>query len=400
MTAVFDIDLERVLTDEEPCVALAAERERGWIAASPFALHVLTFDAAFDLLRDRRFHPDVVGTLDGAGITDPTTRELWSTALLGSRPEDHDRLRKLVAPYFTRRAITELRGYVGDLTRRLASPLGGATVDVVEALTSRIPPAVFARMVDAPEVDAERIGRWSTTILQIFARRPELASEVEGAVHELLDYVDQFVDARRAAPTGNDLISALLAAESDGTRLSTGELRAVVLEALEASTDNTASSLATLVYAAARHPEHWAALRADPGLIPAFVEECSRLWPRVVHISRRAETDVEWRGLDLAAGTELLVSVPSALRDPEVFPDPGRFDLRRETPTAYNLNFGSGGHHCIGAALARMELCTALEVLTEVWESVRFAGEARFAANVGVVTLEHLPLEVTPASGR
>jgi cytochrome P450 len=393
-----DIDLDRVLGAPDPCAALAQERERGWIAASPFGFHVLAFEPAFDLLRDRRFHPDVVATLDGAGISDPTVRQLWTTALLGSRPSAHDRLRKLVAPYFTRRAVTELRDLVTTLTERLADPLAGAgPVDVVAELTSRIPPAVFTRMIAGPDEDVERIGRWSTTILQIFARDPRCSTEIEAAVHELLAYVDAFVSVRRRTPAGDDMISALLAAEEDGDRLSPEELQAIVLEVLEASTDNTASSLATLLYAAALHPDHWSALRDDPSRIPAFVEEVGRLWPRVVHISRSTATDVEWRDLQLPAGTELLVSVPSALRDPAVFADPSRFDPDREYPNAYNLNYGSGGHHCIGASLARMEMTTALEVLTRKWARLEFADAPRMTANIGVVTMEHLPLRITPA---
>jgi cytochrome P450 len=282
MVTPFELDVERIFSAPEPWAALASEHERGWIASSPFGLHVLEFEAAFDLLRDRRFHPDAAATLDGAGIFDPTARRLWLSALLGSHPDAHDRLRRLVAPYFTRKAVTELRDFVAELTARRATPLAGAgPVDVATALTSGVPPAVFTRMIGAPEADAEQIGKWSSTILQIFARNPAFASDIEAAIHELLAYVDAFIDARRTAPEGEDMISALLTAEDGGDRLSTDELKAVVLEALEASTDNTASSLATLLYAAALHPEQWHALQDDPSLIPMFVEEVARLWPRI-----------------------------------------------------------------------------------------------------------------------
>ncbi len=395
---MFDLDLAAVFADPDPCAALAAERARGWIARSEAGVHVLGFDQAYELLRDPRFHPDVVATIDGAGLTDPTVRAMWMTALLGSAPADHDRLRRLVAPYFTRRAISSLRDYVAELTTRLATPLGGTHADVAEALAAPIPPAVFTRMIGAPESDAPKIGDWSATILQIFARQPELAPQITSAVHELLHYVDGFIEDRRRSPGGDDMITALLAAEDDGDRLSTHELRALVLEALEASTDNTSSALATLLYAGAQHPDEWQALREDPSRIPAFAEEAARLWPRVVHISRSATQDVEWRGRQFPAGTELLVSVPSTLRDPAAFPDPERFDPRRDSPSSHNLNFGSGGHHCIGAALARMELTTALEVLTRLWERIELDGDPVIDANVGVVTLRSLPLRITAAA--
>lgn len=390
------LDLDAVLSAPEPWAALAAERERGWITESPLGLHVMTFDAAFDLLRDRRFDTDAGALLDGAGITDAGIRSLWRSALLGSEPGDHDRLRILVAPYFTRRAATELRPYVAELTGRLAAPLAArGTFDAVTELTSRIPPSVFARMIGAPEADADRIGAWSTTILQIFARRPDLASAIEAATHELLGYVDAFIETRRREPGGTDMISSLLAANNDGDRLSDHELRALALEALEASTDNTASALATVLYAGARHPEHWRALAREPELIPGFVEEVARLWPRITHIIRVGRHDAVWREISIAAGTPMLVAVPSALRDPAVFDDPDRFDPTRDHPGSRNLNFGSGAHHCIGAALARMELVAVVEVLAARWPRLELAGEPTFDTNVGVTTVAHLPLVVT-----
>lgn len=392
------LDLDGVLAAPEPWSALAAERERGWLAESPLGYHVMTFDAAVEVLRDRRFDTDATALLDGAGITDATVRSLWRSALLGSDPVDHDRLRVLVAPYFTRRAVAELQPFVGELTARLAAPLVGAgPFDAVTALTARIPPAVFARMIDAPEDDADRIGAWSTTILQIFARQPALGPDIEAATHELLAYVDAFIEARRAAPDGPDMISSLLAAHDGGDRLSDHELRALVLEALEASTDNTATALAAVLHAATLHPEHWRALGREPQLVPGFVEEVARLWPRLVHIIRVGRHDVDWRGVHVRAGTPVLVAVPSALRDPAAFPSPDRFDPRRGQPASHNLNFGSGAHHCMGAALARMELTAAVEVLASLWPRIAAAGEPRFETNVGVTTVSHLPLVVARA---
>ncbi|MDX6741653.1 cytochrome P450 [Actinocorallia sp. A-T 12471] len=395
MTIPFALDLGRIFTAPEPWAALAEEREKGWIAQSPFGVHVLGFDAAVEILRDRRFEIDVTTVLDGAGITDPQIRSLWVSALLGSPTHVHDRLRRLVAPYFSRKVVTYLRAYVVALIERLADELAEAgTVDAVGGFAARIPPLVFARMIGAPEEDADQIGRWSATIMQIFARDPARAPQIEAAERALAEYVDQFIAARRANPGGDDMISALLAAEESGDRLTSDELRAVVVEALKASADSTSTSLSALLYAAALHPESWRALRDDPGGIPAYVEETGRMWPRIVHIPRTALVDVEWRGLRLPAGTDVHVSVPSALRDPAAFPDPLRFDPTRGAPVAHNLNFGSGAHMCVGAALARMQLGAALEVLTRAWPRVELVGPPRIDTTFGAVTFEYLPLRV------
>lgn len=389
------LDLHRILTSSEPWMALSAERSRGWLADSDIGLHVMTFDAAADLLRDRRFDTDAVSLLDGAGLTDPTIRSLWQTALLGSEPADHDRLRILVTPYFTRRAVTDLRPFVAELTHQLAAPLADiGPFDAVSALTSKIPPRVFARMIDAPDADAELIGEWSTTILQIFDREPAVAPAIEAATRDLLDYVDALIADRRSTPDGTDMISSLIAASHDGDRLSHHELRALVLEALEASADNTANALAAIIHAATLHPDHWSALRDDTSLIAGFVEEVARLWPRITHIVRSSPTDVEWRGVHIPAATPVLVAVPAALRDPAAFPDPDRFDPSRNNPGSRNLNFGSGAHHCVGAALARMELTAAVEVLATLWPRITLADQPNFQTSVGVTTITTLPVTI------
>lgn len=403
VTIPFDLDLDEILAAPEPWDALARQRERGPIAKSRYGLHIMDFAAAQELLRDRRFETNALPLLDGAGLADATVRSLWSSALLGSAPLDHDRIRRLVAPYFTRRVVDTLREYVVDLIGRLAADADTDAdtepiIDVVGDIFLKVPPLVFTQMIGAPEEDAEQIGHWSAEILQIFARDPKLAPRIETAQLALLDYVDEFIEARRRTPGGGDMISALLEAEEDGERLSNLELRAVIGEALEASTDNTTTALAALLYAGALHPDSWQQIRQDPALIPSYVEEVGRMLPRIVHTYRTALEDVHWRGLDITAGTELFVAVPATLRDPEVFDEPDRFDAAREVPATYNLNYGSGVHLCIGAALARMEMQGALEVLTKLWQRVELAGPPRISVNLGVVTIESLPLRAIRAT--
>lgn len=398
MTIPFELDLNAVFAAPDPLSELAVAHERGWVARSPAGLHVTTFEAAMDLLRDRRFETNADVFVDGAGLSDPVVRQAWKTALIGAEPVDHDRMRKLMTPYFTRRTVAGLSEYVADLLGRLVDRVAGEpSVDAVSQLFEPIPPAVFARMVGAPEADAEQIGQWSATILQIFARDPSLASIIETTQRELMVYVDDFIEAKRHSPGGADLISALLSASENGDRLSAVELRSLVVEVLEASTDNTTSALSSLLYAAALNPDRWVDLRADPSLIPGFIEEVGRMWPRTVHASRTALTDVEWRGLHIEKGSQMYVVVPSAMRDPSMFDEPDVFDPTREYPSVYNLNYGGGVHQCLGVSLARMEMVTALEVLAARWKHVEFASEPTISCNFGVTTIERLPLSLTAA---
>ena len=132
------------------------------------------------------------------------------------------------------------------------------------------------------------------------------------------------------------------------------------------------------------------------GLIPAFVEEASTAVAPHHRHRQGPEVDLDVAGVSLPAGTTAFVMVPSAHRDPSAYPDPLRFDLGRGGK-AMNLNYGSGTHYCIGANLARLEMCGTLEVLTRRWRSIAPAGPLEIDVNPGVVTVTSLPLDVDPA---
>lgn len=396
-TTLPPLDLAEVLAAADPYAVLDRVRAESPMVRSELGIHVLDHDGAVALLRDGRFHQGVPQMLDQAGITDPAVRRQWLTSLLGSPKADHDRMRRLMSPSFTPRAIASLRAAVTELTDAAAAAVeGGGTVDALRDVATGLPPAIFCRMIGAPETDAPLIGRLSRQILDVFTRRPELARSIEAGTRELVAYVHSFVEERRRAPRAGDLVSNLLLAEADGERLDTDEMVTLVIEVLEASTDNTSSQLALVLHAAALEPARWSALRADPGLIPGFVEEASRLWPRIVCISRVADEDLILGGAPVPAGTVVFAGVPSAHRDPSAHPDPLRFDPTRSDRGA-NLNYGAGGHYCLGAALARMEMVGAVEALTRRWRHIEPAGPPLLDVSVGVVTVESLPLAVTPA---
>ena len=397
MAALPELDPVDVFARADPARALAARRERGWALGSQYGIHLMTYDACWELLRDNRYRIGVTAMLDDAGLTDPVVRDQWMTALLGAPIVDHDRMRRLMSPYFTKRSIDRLGGYVTALTERLVDGVAAdGRVEFMSEIALPVPPAVFCRMIGAPEADATQIGALSESVLQIFHRDPALAAEIERSVHDLLVYVQGFVDDRRAGERGDDMVSTLLAAEEGGERLSPKELLALVLEVLEASTDNTANQLGFVLLAAAGRPDDWTELRRDPSLIPAFVEEASRLHPRVGSITRVSDEDTVFRDLPVPAGTVLFATVPSAHLDPEAYVDVERFDLRRSDRRA-NLNYGSGNHYCIGASLARMEMTRVLEVLVRRWEHVELADEPATYGNIGVYAVERLPLAVTLA---
>ncbi len=388
------VDLTAILGAADPVAELSALRRHGWVVESDLGYHVLTYDQCFSALRDSRFHQGVPQLLRDAGIGPGPMRDHWLGGLLGSAPRDHDRMRRLMAPWFTQRSLRALSGYVSLLTERLAAA-GGRQVEVMSEVAEPIPPAFFCRMIGAPEGDASWIGARSNSILRIFNRDPSEAGSIQASFEELRAYVGQLIEDRRRRPRGDDMISALLDAEEGGSRLTSHELSALVIEALEASTDNTSNQLGLVLSVAAARPDSWDAVRGDPSLVTPLVEEASRLRPRIVHATRVCDDDLELDGLAVPAGTVLFLAVPSAHRDPVAFPEPDRLDLRRQSPRA-NLNFGSGAHFCIGAALARLQMTEAVGVLARRWRRISLAEAAQITYTVGVTVVNRLVVDVEP----
>jgi cytochrome P450 len=191
---------------------------------------------------------------------------------------------------------------------------------------------------------------------------------------EFRAYMRELIRQRRAEPA-DDLMTALIEARDERDRLSELELVDMCAGLLLAGHETTATQIPNFVHVLLEHPEHWAALRADPDLIPAAVEELTRFVPlgAAAGFARYATEDIEVGGVLVRAGEPVLVAVGAANRDALRFAEPGklRFD-REENP---HIGFGHGVHHCLGAPLARAELQEALRVLVDRLPGLHLAGD-------------------------
>jgi cytochrome P450 len=220
---------------------------------------------------------------------------------------------------------------------------------------------------------------------------------IERAVAEFYDYAGELLAARRSAP-GDDLISQLIAAESEGDKLSDVELVNLVLNVLIGGVDTTQSQLAHAIRLLAERPEQWAALRADPaGLAGAAVEEALRFEPITPFTARIMVEDVEYRDVVFPRDTVVLVSAFAANRDG--VDDGDVFDITapRDGRAARALTFGAGVHYCLGANLARAELQEALTFLAQRVETIALDGAPEYEGVQGVYGLKTLPLRLALA---
>jgi cytochrome P450 len=279
---------------------------------------------------------------------------------------EHRRNRGLVSIGFRPRVM---RGFVESFLTPVAHKLVDAfadrgEADLVAEYTTRYAFTVIARLLDLPPTDERDLKRWGDGLID-FPWNPEAARQ---ASREFTAYLKPIIDERRMRP-GEDLLSELATAEVEGERLSDEEIFSFARLLFPAGADTTYRGLGSMLFAVLTHPEVHAALRADPALIPGVVQESLRWEAPTAILPRFAPTDVRFAEVDIPGGAEVLFGITSGNRDAAVFPEPDRFDPRRESRQF--LSFGHGLHFCLGSHLARREMEVSLGVLLERLDDLR-----------------------------
>jgi cytochrome P450 len=247
---------------------------------------------------------------------------------------------------------------------RLLEPLaerGGG--DFVEEFSAVLPSEVIFTLLGVPEADRRQCRQWMDQSLDRDPDTPELPSRSIAAMMNLSRYWYELVGELRKQPN-DGLVSALFEAEiqtesGETTKLSEGELVGLCSLLAGGGNETTTRLLADAAVLFARHPDEYGKVLADPGRIPAAVEEVLRWASPAQYAARTVMRDVEWYGTRVPKGDRILLSIGAANRDEREYRDPDRFDIDREIPNP--LGFGQGVHFCIGAPLARLESRVALE---------------------------------------
>ncbi|MEU2156379.1 cytochrome P450 [Streptomyces sp. NPDC019396] len=292
--------------------------------------------------------------------------ELIGPNLLVLDPPDHTRLRRLVAREFTMRRVEELRPRVQRITDGLIDTmLPAGQGDLVEALAFPLPITVICELLGVPVADRDRFRAWSTEVVA-----PTGEEAAKTAIEELAAYLRELIEDKRSAGPADDLLSALLRTRAeDGDRLSAAELRAMAYLLLIAGHETTVNLITNGVRALLRHPDQLGALRADFGLMDGAIDEMLRYEGPVENATLRFTTEpVGYGGTVIPAGEVVRVGLAAADHDPDRFPDPDTFDIRRTENSGKSpghLAFGHGIHYCLGAPLARLEAGIAIRTLLE-----------------------------------
>jgi cytochrome P450 len=363
-TVSFETLLRDPAVKADPYPAYAGLRDLGALVPTTYGDLVVTRHAdAFTVLRDTRFssnsrhqpnHEQFTAMAEAVGLKD--LHDLFERVMLFADPPDHTRLRRIVGQAFTPRTVEAMRpriaAIVDDLLDRFEADGGG---DLVEALAFPLPVTVISDMLGVPAADHAQLREWTAAAVKALDPADDISVFIPAAeaVRAMREYFHALVEERRAN-LGDDLLSAFILAEDEGDRLSHDELLDTTVLLFGAGHETTVNLISGGVLNLLRHPDELARLLADPAaLLPSAVEELLRFGPPVQMTARVATTDVSLAGTDIVKGTQLLVLVALANRDPSVFADPDRLDLGRSENR--HLSFGGGIHLCLGAPLARLE---------------------------------------------
>ena len=301
--------------------------------------------------------------------------EIESRPMLVLDPPDHTRLRALVNRAFTPRTVESLRPRVESIVEEhLDRAARAGSMDVIRDLAYPLPVIVIAEMLGIPTKDREQFKRWSDDVVRTLGvASAEDMRRSNQAGRELRAYFATIAEERWREPR-EDLLSALLAAEQDGDKLSIDEVFSMATLLLVAGNETTTNLIGNGLLALLRHPEQYHALRDDPSLAGTAVEELLRYDSPVQMTARFTLEDVDMgEGHVIRAGQQAFLLLAAGNHDPEEYVEPERLDITRQDNR--HLSFSNGIHYCLGAPLARLEGQIALPALVRRFPDMQLASE-------------------------
>ena len=281
-------------------------------------------------------------------------------------PPSHSRIRGLASFAFTPQRVAVLRDHIRDIVKSLIdAAIGKGGMDIIADFAEPLPYTVTAEMLGVPVKDAPQLKAWSRDFAEMlgnFQHNPERAPRVRQSLDEMTKYFQSAIREIERHPR-EGLIKSFLDAEINGDRFTEEEIIANTIVTMVGGQETTTNLIGNGVLTLLRHPEEFDKLRADHSLVPSALEEMLRFEPPSQQTARLAPMDVELGGKRIRKREAVIAVMAAGNRDPERFPDPDRFDIKRTDNR--HLSFGWAAHFCFGAALARIEGQAAFEAILQ-----------------------------------
>ncbi|MDA2164391.1 MULTISPECIES: cytochrome P450 family protein [Bacillus] len=357
---------------------------------------ITRYEDALPLLKDNRLKKD------WTNVFSQDTKNMYlsvdnsdhlTTHMLNSDPPNHSRLRSLVQKAFTPKMIAQLDGRI----QRIADDLIGdierkGTLNLVDDYSFPLPIIVISEMLGIPKEDQAKFRIWSHAVIAS-PETPEEIKETEKQLSEFITYLQYLVDMKRKGPK-EDLVSALILAESEGHKLSARELYSMIMLLIVAGHETTVNLITNTVLALLENPNQLQLLKDNPKLIDSAIEEGLRYYsPVEVTTARWAAEPFQIHHQTIQKGDMVIIALASANRDETVFENPEIFDITRENNR--HIAFGHGSHFCLGAPLARLEAKIAITTLFNRMPKLQIKGnreDIKWQGNYLMRSLEELPL--------
>ncbi|PDY23564.1 MULTISPECIES: cytochrome P450 family protein [Bacillus] len=357
---------------------------------------ITRYEDALPLLKDNRlkkdwtnvFSQDIKNMYLSVDNSDHLT-----THMLNSDPPNHSRLRSLVQKAFTPKMIAQLDGRIERIADDLISDIERkGTLNLVDDYSFPLPIIVISEMLGIPKEDQAKFRIWSHAVIAS-PETPEEIKETEKQLSEFITYLQYLVDIKRKEPK-EDLVSALILAESEGHKLSARELYSMIMLLIVAGHETTVNLITNTVLALLENPNQLQLLKDNPKLIDSAIEEGLRYYsPVEVTTARWAAEPFQIHDRTIEKGDMVVIALASANRDETVFENPEVFDITRENNR--HIAFGHGSHFCLGAPLARLEAKIAITTLFDRMPELKIKGnreEIKWQGNYLMRSLEELPL--------
>ncbi len=315
----------------------------------------------------------------------------------------HMPLRREHMPFFTPSYVQDLKVRVGRKVGELLDAMAaqGSQVDMVEMFSAELPLFTLSEMLGVEEADRPKLVRWmhylelaSHTLQQqdLGTVDPEFLTKFLDNVHEMFEFGQAVLKERRRNPR-EDLLSAIAHAKVDGKLLSDEFLDGSWLLIVFAGNDTTRNSLSGTMKLITENPDQRQILLKEPDTIGNMVHEAIRMVSPVIYMRRTVTEDTELRGQKIAAGEKVIMYYGAANRDPSVFTDPDRFDVRRSNAKDH-LAFGLGPHVCLGQRVANMQLEVAYRHILHRFPRIEWTGDIEIAPNNFVHAISRLGVDL------
>lgn len=319
-------------------------------------------------------------------------QDFYQTWMMYTDGQDHARIRQAVNKSFSVAAVNRLKPTFDTIVDQHISTIAEKqTLDLLHDLAHPLGMAVIGAILGIPEADYQNVLHWSNDLVSFLGSKtadPQVARSVQTSMFEFKSYLHDVLHTRRANPQ-HDLISQLITDTQAG--LSDEDIFAIVSNILVDGHEPIANTIANGIAALLTHPNQRELLQRDPNLIPSAVEELLRFEPTFQYSARRATEDLTLHGETIRKDQRVLFMTAAANRDPQQFQHPDELNIQRIENK--HFSFGFGAHYCLGGALGRAVVGTAIERLLTTFPNMQLANETvDWIPSLGYRAMTSLPI--------